>query len=290
MDKTVITVAVTGSLTTREQNPNIPYTPEEIAKSTIESWKAGAVVVHLHVREPGRGKPVQDIELFKKTIKMIREGCDIIINVSTGGGPGMTHQERIGIIPALSADEKLKPEMASLNAGSLNFGILSRTKRTFILDAVQENPWSQLLTFADTMTRHGVKPEIEIYDAGMINNARVLYEIEALKAPLHFQFVLGVLGGMQATVDNLAFLKNSIPPGSTWSLCTVGLDIFTLGAVAIAAGGNIRVGLEDCVYISKGVLAETNAQMVSKIVHLSKEMGREVATPEEARKILHLSE
>jgi 3-keto-5-aminohexanoate cleavage enzyme len=180
--------------------------------------------------------------------------------------------------------------MASLNAGSLNFGILSRTKRTFILDAVQENPWSQLLTFADTMTRHGVKPEIEIYDAGMINNARVLYEIEALKAPLHFQFVLGVLGGMQATVDNLAFLKNSIPPGSTWSLCTVGLDIFTLGAVAIAAGGNIRVGLEDCVYISKGVLAETNAQMVSKIVHLSKEMGREVATPEEARKILHLSE
>jgi 3-keto-5-aminohexanoate cleavage enzyme len=178
--------------------------------------------------------------------------------------------------------------MASLNAGSLNFGILSRKKRTFVLDAVQQNPWSQLLNFADTMTKHGVKPEIEIYEAGMIHNARVLCEIGALKAPLHFQFVLGVLGGMQATVDNLIFLKNSIPPGSTWSLCTVGLEIFTLGAVAIASGGNVRVGLEDCVHIAPGILAESNAQMVAKIADLSRAMGREIAGPEEARRILHL--
>jgi 3-keto-5-aminohexanoate cleavage enzyme len=290
MVKTIMTVAVTGSLTTREQNPNIPYTPEEIAKSVIESHKAGAAIVHLHVRDPLTGKPVQDIELFKRTIRMIREECDIIINTSTGGGPGMTFKERIAIIPALCADKKLKPEMASLNAGSINFGILSRRQRAFVLDSVQQNPWSELLNFADTMKSHGVKPEIEIYEAGMINNARVLNEIDALKAPLHFQFVLGVLGGMQATADNLIFLKNSIPPGSTWSLCTVGLDIFSLGTVAIAAGGHVRVGLEDGVHISKGILAESNAEMVSKIVRLSMEMGREIARPDEAREILKLSD
>ena len=202
----------------------------------------------------------------------------------------MTFRERVAIIPALSTDQKSKPEMASLNAGSVNFGILSRKKREFVFEDVQLNPWPELLKFANTITTHGVKPEIEIYEAGMINNAKVLYEIEALKAPLHFQFVLGVLGGMQATVDNLVFLKNLIPPGSTWSLCTVGLDIFSLGAVAILAGGNIRVGFEDCVYVSSGNLAESNAQMVSKMVRLSKEMGREIASPDEARTILHLSE
>lgn len=290
MDKIIITVAVTGSLNSKQQNPNIPYTPEEIIKSTIESWKAGASIVHLHVREPSTGKPIQNIDLFKKIILGIREKCDIIINVSTGGGPGMNFEERIGIIPALSSDKNTKPEMASLNAGSINFGILSRKRRAFVFDSVQENPWSKLLYFADTITNYGVKPEIEIYEAGMINNARVLQELGALKEPLHFQFVLGVLGGMQATVDNLVFLKNSIPSGSTWSLCTVGLDIFSLGAIAIVAGGHIRIGLEDCIYISKGVLAESNAQMVSKIVRISKEIGREVATPIEARKILYLPE
>ncbi len=290
MDRTIITVAVTGSLNTRDQNPHIPYTTEEIVEATVESWKAGASIVHLHVRDPVTGRPVQNIELYKKTIQEIRKRCNIIINTSTGGGPGMTFEERIAIIPALSTDKNFKPEMASLNAGSLNYGILSRKKRTFVLDAVQENPWSKLLYFADTMTDYGVKPEIEIYDAGMISNARVLHEIGALKEPLHFQFVLGVLGGMQASVENLVFLKNSIPPGSTWSLCTVGPDIFSLGCVAIASGGHVRVGLEDCIHISKGVLAESNAQMVSKIVSMSKEMGREVATPVEARKILHLSE
>jgi len=290
MVKTIMTVAVTGSLTTREQNPNIPYTPEEIAKSVIESHKAGAAIVHLHVRDPLTGKPVQDIELFKRAIRMIREECDIIINTSTGGGPGMTFKERIAIIPALCADKKLKPEMASLNAGSINFGILSRRQRACVLDSVQQNPWSELLNFADTMKSHGVKPEIEIYEAGMINNARVLNDIDALKVPLHFQFVLGVLGGMQATADNLIFLKNSIPPGSTWSLCTVGPDIFSLGTVAIVAGGHVRVGFEDGVHISRGVLAGSNAEMVSKMVRLSREMGREIATPDEAREMLKLSD
>ncbi len=289
MDKLIITAAITGSLTTKEQNPSIPYTPEEIVSETVESWKAGASVVHLHVREPASGKPVQDVELFKKTIGLIRDKCDIVINASTGGGPGMSFSERLGIIPALCSEGKLKPEMASLNGGSLNFGILSKRQRKFVLDSVQVNPWGELLNFADTMTGHGVKPEVEIYEVGMINNAKVLCEIGALKSPIHFQFVLGVLGGMQSTPDNLLFLKNLIPPGSTWSLCTVGLDVFTLGPVAIAMGGNVRVGLEDCVHISSGVLAKSNAEMVAKIAKLSREMGREIASPGDARSILGLS-
>jgi 3-keto-5-aminohexanoate cleavage enzyme len=289
MDKTIITVAVTGSLTSKKQNPNLPITPEELANATIDCCRAGAAIVHLHVRDPLTEKPVQDVELFKETIRLIRKECDIIINVTTGGAPGMSFEERIGVISALSNDKGVKPEMASLNAGSINFGIFNREKREFILDDVQLNPWGQLLNFADKMTAHGVKPEIEIYDSGMINNALVLRDIGALKTPLHFQFVLGVMGGMQATADNLVFLKNSIPSGYTWSLCTIGLNIFSLGAVAIALGGNVRVGFEDCIYISKGVLAKSNDEMVKKFVRLSSEMGREIATPDEARNILSLS-
>jgi 3-keto-5-aminohexanoate cleavage enzyme len=178
--------------------------------------------------------------------------------------------------------------MASLNCGSLNFGILNRKKREFILNDVQMNPWASLLQFADTMKEYGVKPELEIYDAGMINNARVLLTLDALKPPLHFQFVLGVLGGIQATVDNLVFLKNLIPQDATWSVCVVGLDIYTIGPAAIAAGGHVRVGLEDCVHIEKGVQAESSAQIVAKMARVSEMMGREIATPEEARRMLTL--
>jgi 3-keto-5-aminohexanoate cleavage enzyme len=288
LEKAIITAAVTGSLTTRDHNINIPYTPEEIARAAIDSCKAGAAIVHLHVRDPATGRPVQKIELFREVIRAIREECDVIINTSTGGGPGMTLEERIGIIPALSADPKLKPEMASLNCGSVNFGMLNRKKREWVLNTVQMNPWDGMLHFADTMKQYGVKPELEIYEAGMINNALVLQSLDALKMPLQFQFVLGVLGALQATVENLIFLKNSIPQGATWSVCAAGMDIFAIGPVAIASGGNVRVGFEDCVHIAKGVLAESNAQMVAKMAWLSKEMGRDIATPGEARQILGL--
>jgi 3-keto-5-aminohexanoate cleavage enzyme len=288
MDKLIITNAVTGSLTTRQQNPNVPYTPREIAQSAIESWKAGASVVHLHTREPESGTPCQDVELYKEMIKIIRNESDLIINVTTGGGPGMSLETRLAVIPELSVDPASKPDMASLNCGSLNFGMLNRKKREFVFDDVQLNPWGHLLKFADTMKEFGVKPELEIYDAGMLNNVEVLRSLDALVQPLHYQFVLGVMGGLQPTVDNLLFLKNSLMQGSTWSLCALSLNIFSLGPTAIAAGGNLRLGFEDCVYISKGVAAESNAQMVAKAKRISQEMGREVATPKEARKILNL--
>jgi 3-keto-5-aminohexanoate cleavage enzyme len=289
LEKLIITAAVVGALTSRQQNPNLPLTPEEIARAAVDSWRAGASVVHIHARDPITGRPAQKTELFAKIIRIIRNECDIVINASTGGGPGVSLEERIGIIPELSSDPAVKPEMASLNCGSLNFGMLNRKERKFILDDVQMNPWGSLLHFADTMKKHGVIPELEVYDSGMVHNTQVLQSLNALDEPLHYQFVLGVLGGLQPTLDNLVFLKNAIPRGATWSLLAVALATYSLGPVAIASGGNVRVGLEDCVHISKGVLAESTAQMVGKIRRIAEEMGREVATPSEARRILHLA-
>jgi len=212
----------------------------------------------------------------------------VICNVTTGVGPNAPLSERIAIIPRLSADPKVKPEMASLNCGSLNFGMLNRKTREFTLNDVQMNPWATMLQFADTMKEYGVKPELEIYDTAMINNAMVLLSLDALEKPLHFQFVLGVLGGMQATVDNLIILKNLVPPGASWSVCSIGINIYIIAPVAIAVGGHVRLGLEDCIHIAPGVLADSNAQMVAKIVRMAGEMGREVATPNEARQMLDL--
>ncbi|HVN24433.1 MAG TPA: 3-keto-5-aminohexanoate cleavage protein, partial [Syntrophorhabdales bacterium] len=275
MEKLIITAAVAGALTTRQHNPNLPHTPEEIARAAIDSCKAGASVVHLHARDPVTGHPLQKAELFAKIIRIIRSECDIVINTSTGGGPGIALEDRIGIIPELATDPEVKPEMASLNCGSLNVGMLDRKKREFTLNDVQMNPWASMLHFADTLKKHTVVPELEIYDTAMINNALVLRSLDALGEPLHFQFVLGVLGGLQATAENLVFLKNSIPPNATWSLIAAGLNIYTLGAVAIALGGHVRTGLEDGVHIEKGVLANDSAQMVAKIARISKEMGRD---------------
>lgn len=289
MEKLVITAALVGALTTRQQNPNIPYTPKEIAHAAVEAWRAGASMVHLHVRDPETGACVQNVDYFREVIETIRDACDLIVNVTTGGAPGISLDERVGIVPKLSADKKTKPEMASLNCGSLNFGLLSRKKREFILDDVQMNPWSAMLRFADTMKECGVKPEIEIYDSAMIHNAKVLQSLDALVEPLHFSFVMGVLGGLPASVENLVFLKTSIPQPSSWSVCVVGLPIYTVAPAAIAMGGHVRVGLEDCVHISNGVLASSSAQMVEKIVRMAGDIGgREIASPSEARKILSL--
>jgi 3-keto-5-aminohexanoate cleavage enzyme len=287
MEKLVITAALAGAITMKEQNPNVPYSTREIADAALDAWRAGASMVHLHVRDSESGACIQDPHLFKELIGMIRKESDVVINVTTGGGPGISVEERIAIVPELSSDPSVAPEMASLNCGSLNFGLLNRKQRKFILDDVQMNPWSALLKFADTMKASGVKPELEIYDSGMINNAMVLRSLDALVEPLHFSFVLGVLGGMQPTIENLVFLKRAIPADASWSVCAVGLPIYTVAPAAIGMGGHVRVGLEDCVHISKGVLAESSAQMVEKIVRIASEMGREIATPAEARELLH---
>ena len=269
MDKLIITAALTGAEVTREHNPNLPVTPAEIAAAAYECYQAGASIAHLHVRSAS-GEPTQSAEVFKETIDLIKEKCDMIIQVSTGGAIGMSAEERLQPV-------FLKPEMATLSAGSVNFG-----------DGVFLNPPEYLEEFAKAMRENGVKPEIEVFDVGMINNAAHLVKKGLLSEPNHYDFVMGVPGGIPGTVKHLLHMVESIPSGSTWSVAGMGRTELSLGTVAIVLGGHVRVGFEDNIYYEKGVLAKSNAQLVERIVRVAEIHQRPVATPFEARKILNL--
>ncbi|MEW6724104.1 MAG: 3-keto-5-aminohexanoate cleavage protein [Bacillota bacterium] len=269
MDKLIITVAPVGAEATRENNPNLPLTPAEIAGAVYQAYQAGAALAHLHVRDIN-GEPTQDKAIFEETIGLIREKCDIIIQVSTGGAVWMTAEERIQPIYA-------GPEMATLTTGTVNFG-----------DGVFYNPPETIETFARAMREQGVVPEIEVFEVGFIDNARRLAKKGLIDLPAHFDLVMGVPGGIPGTPKNLLHLVELIPEGCTWSVAGIGRAELQLGAMAIILGGHVRVGFEDNVYYSRGVLAESNAQLVARIARLAAELGRPVATPDEARQILRL--
>lgn len=269
MNKLIITAAVTGAEVTRADNPNLPVTPAEIARAALDCCRAGAAIVHLHVRHAD-GSPTQDAAVFKETIDLIREQCDMIVQVSTGGAVGMSPEERIQPV-------RLRPEMASFSTGSVNFG-----------DDVFLNPPGYLEHFARVMREHGVKPEIEVFEVGMINNALRLVRQGLLDEPLHFDFVMGVPGGIPATIKNLLHLVESIPPGSTWTVAGMGRHELPLATAAILLGGHVRVGFEDNIYYEKGVLAESNARLVERVVRVARIHGREPASPGEARRLLGL--
>ncbi len=269
-DKVILTVATTGAWPTKKDTPNIPLQPEEIAKDVYDCWKAGASVAHIHVRDD-ENKASMDFDKFKQTLDLIRTtDCDIVLNTTTSGGLGIDDEIR------MKPFSELKPELASYDCGSMNWAH----------STVFENSPKFLEKLGIRMQEVGVKPEIEIFDAGMIYNALYYLKKGVLKAPLHFQFVLGAPGGMTATVENLVFLKNLIPEGSTWSALGIGKGHLPVMYAALAMGGHVRVGMEDNIFYSKGVLAETNAQFVERTVRIIKELGKEVATPEEARQIL----
>jgi 3-keto-5-aminohexanoate cleavage enzyme len=269
MDKLIITAALTGAEVTRQLNPNLPVSPAEIAEAAYHCHEAGASIVHLHVRNEDE-TPTQAVEVFKETVDLIKARCNVIIQVSTGGAVGMTAEERLQPV-------YLKPEMASLTAGSVNFG-----------DDVFLNPPAYLEKFAKVMQEQGVKPEIEVFEAGMINNALQLVKKGLLSEPLHYDFVMDVPGGIPGTVKNLLYLVESIPPGSTWTVAGMGRTELPLGTVAIIIGGHVRVGFEDNIYYKKGVLADSNAQLVERVVRVADIHGRPVASPDEARQILGL--
>jgi 3-keto-5-aminohexanoate cleavage enzyme len=269
LDKLIITAALTGAEVTREHNPNLPITPAEIAAEAYRCYEAGASIVHLHVRNED-GSPTQSAALFKETMALIREQCNLIIQVSTGGAVGMSADERLQPV-------YLKPEMATLSTGSVNFG-----------DDVFLNPPSYLEEFARVMQEHSVKPEIEVFDVGMINNALSLVKKGLLAEPLHYDFVMGVPGGIPASLKNLLHLVESIPPGSSWTVAGMGRFELPLGTVAVILGGHVRVGFEDNIFYTKGVLAESNAQLVERIVRVAQIHSREIATPGEARVLLGL--
>ncbi|TJX68333.1 3-keto-5-aminohexanoate cleavage protein [Soehngenia saccharolytica] len=269
MDKLIITAAICGAEVTKENNPSVPYTVEEIAREAESAYKAGASIIHLHVREDD-GTPTQRKERFKECMDAIRAKCpDVIIQPSTGGAVGMTDEERL-------QPTELYPEMATLDCGTLNFGG----------DEIFVNTENTIKNFARIMNERNIKPEIEVFDKGMVDYAIKYNKQGFIKAPMHFDFVLGVQ--MTATARDLAFLVDSIPEGSTWTVAGIGKNQFPMAALAIVMGGHVRVGFEDNIYISKGVLAKSNGELVEKVVRLAKELGREIATPNEAREILGL--
>lgn len=273
-NKRVITAAITGSWPTREQNLNLSITPEEIAADVYECWKAGAAIAHIHVRNDD-GTPSTDFMKYKETIERIRayKDCDICINITSSGSVGFGDEERIYPL------QKLLPEMASYDAGTLNW-----QHRTIF-----ENHPRFLEKLGHALIESNIKPEIEIFDAGMIYNAIYYMKKGVLKAPCHFQIVLGCPGGMTNTVENLVFLKSLIPDGSTWAACGIGAGHMPIMMAGIAMGAHIRVGMEDNVMWQKGVPAESNAQFVKRAKELLEMNGLEAATPEEARKIYGLT-
>lgn len=269
MDKLIITAALVGAEVTKAQQPNLPIAPEEIALAAEEACQAGASIIHLHVRD-AQGRATQDKAIFRQVIKGIKERCDAIIQVSTGGAAGMSREERLQPVT-------LKPEMATLSTGSVNFG-----------DEVFLNPWGEICSFAKTMQKYGVKPEIEVFEAGMIENAKRLLKEGFVAAPLHFDLVLGVPGAMPAGPKALLYLVDCLPQGSTFTVAGIGRQQLPMAVMAIIMGGHVRVGFEDNIFYSRGVLARSNAQLVSRVANLARELGREVASPEEARKVLGL--
>ncbi len=271
MEKLIITVATTGAMTTKDNTPYLPTTPEEIAEEVYAAYQAGAAVAHIHVRTD-EGKATMDVEKFRQTVGLVREKCDIIVNMTSSGGLGFSDEERI------APHVELKPDMGTFDAGSMNF-----YKGVFL------NPPLFLEKLGAAYIENGIKPEVEVFDAGMVWNAKRLLKDGFLKAPIHFQCCMHVHGGMEGNARNLVHLVDSLPEGSTWSAFGCGPTADLITAMAINMGGHVRVGMEDNVYLSKGELAKHNSEFVEKMQRLAAEFHRPVATVAEARQILGLS-
>ena len=275
--KTIITVATTGAWPKKENNPNVPMTPAEIAADVYDCWLAGASVAHLHMRDDN-GNGTMDINKFRETKEILETqypDCDIILNMTTSGDIYATDETRMIHL------QELKPEMGTFDCGSMNW----LHTRLFI------NSPDFLEKLGHVMQEAGVKPEIEAFDPGMIANAAYYVKKGVLKTPCHFQFCMGCANGIPGSVKNLVFMKETMEalvPGSTWSTFGVGHSAMEIMYAAVAMGGHIRVGMEDNVMYAKGQLAESNRQFVERAARVIREFGNEVATPAEAREILGL--
>jgi 3-keto-5-aminohexanoate cleavage enzyme len=270
MEKLIITCAITGAETTKEQNPALPTNPDEQAQAAYDCWKAGASVIHLHVRDD-KGSPSQSVERFRETIEKIRKKCPVIIQISTGGAVGEKIENR-------AAPLAIKPEMASLNTGSINFG-----------DEIFLNLPKDVERLAAEMKKHGIRPEIEVYDYGMLEYSIRLMKKGVIPTPSHFQFVLGTGHGISGEARNLCNMADALPNGCTWNAAGIGRYQLPVAAQAIVMGGHVRVGLEDNIYWAKGVLAKSNAQLVERVAKLAETLQRAVANVDEAKKILCLN-
>ena len=266
----IITAALVGAETMRDQTPYVPYTPEEIAQEAARCAAQGAHVMHVHGRQDD-GTPTQSKAVFERILGGIRQRCETIVQFSTGGAVGMGVEERIEGL-------ELRPEMATLTTGSVNFG-----------EGIFENSMPTIRTIARRLKEHGIRPEVEVFEVGMLETAWRLVKEGLLEASFHVDFVLGVPGAMGASVRGLEFLVESLPPsGVTWCVAGVGRHELPMAREAIRRGGHVRVGLEDNVYLSKGVLAKGSWELVQAVVEMAKEEGRPLATMAQARDILRL--
>jgi 3-keto-5-aminohexanoate cleavage enzyme len=269
-DKLIITVAPTGSVPQKEQTPHVPVTTGEIAEDALRCEQSGASILHIHTRDE-QGKPSDDPARFAEVINALKGRTRLILQISTGGRAGVSLESRLRRLA-------VGGEMASLTTGSVNFP-----------NSVYVNPPDMIAGLAREMRRLAVKPEIEVFDLAMLHNAIALLEKDILQAPLHVNFVMGLKGAMPARIEHLTHLVGFLPKGSTWCVSGVAAAQLPMAVHAILMGGHVRVGLEDNIYFRKGELA-TNPMLVERIVQISRIIGREIATPNEARQILNLDE
>ena len=288
MSKVIVTVAVTGSMPTREQNPNLPITPEEIANAAYECYNEGAAIVHVHVRDPKTGKRSMAFEPYAEVVERLRAKCNMIINLTTGPGGQLTigpdNQPRLEQSFMASPEKrvehvlKLKPEMCSLDIGSSNAGFGVFVNAEVVIDKM-----------AELIKQSGVKPEVEIFDVGHIQIANRLMRLGLLEKNAHFQLCMGTRMGVPATPKDAVHLGESLLPGVTWSIFGVGASQIPMVAMGVLLGGHVRVGFEDNLYLRKGQLAKSNAELVMHTMSIIKSLNKEAASVEEAKKILSLS-
>ena len=303
MEKLIITAALTGNITLPVQTPYLPLTPKQIIDDAVRAAEAGAASVHIHARDPVTAKPTTDPAVYREIAAGIKERSNAIVCVTTGGVTGMTAAQRVQVVP------NLKPELATFNTGSMNFSIhplAARYKdddyrfsweKEFALGLkgyIFSNNFADMEYFCTAMREHGTKPELEAYDVGHIYNIKYLVRQKLLEFPVWMQFVTGVLGGIGSALEDVMYMKQTAdrligPENYKWSVIGAGYPAeFNLAALGTMMGGHARVGMEDNIFIEKGVLCKSNAELVAKVVRIAKELGREVATPDEARAILGL--
>lgn len=298
MDKRIITAAITGGIHTPCMSEYLPITPQQIADEAIRSYEAGAAVAHIHVRNPETGRPMADMDLYREIISKVQARCDICLCLTTGGALGMSLEDRVKTVTTF------EPELASFNAGSVNFGLFPALDKfsTFKFDWEQQylamtedvifpNTFKTMKEFAGIFKKCGTKPELEVYDSAMINNIAYMIEKGYLDTPVYIQFVMGVLGGITPSPENLMFLVDYARRqigDFKFSVCVAGRDQFSMCTQSLLLGGNLRVGLEDNLYIERGKMAKSNAEQVAKMLRIANELGLDAATPAEARQILGL--
>ena len=297
-DRVIITAAITGGIHTPTMSPHLPITPQQIADEAVRAYEAGAAVCHIHARNPETGLPTPDINVIREIITGIKNRCDIVTCITTGGGLGMTVEQRVTPV------SMFKPELASFNAGSMNFALFPMVERytkwkfdwepqylSMTEDFIFSNTFRSMREYCRIFNEMGTKPEYEIYDSGMVNNVAFMIQNGWIKRPVYIQFVMGVLGGITATPENLMFLVDYARRQIgefVFSVCVAGRAQFPICTQSLLIGGNCRVGLEDNLYLEKGRMAESNAEQVAKMARIAREFGVEPATPAEARQILGL--